>query len=93
MTQSELDAARKQIRNLLPDALRSLLLHYQDYLDSDYSHEPKEFTAYHNAGKNALTHIQLLLKVYHTLSDANDLDSDLRSELASVMAELEEEDV
>jgi hypothetical protein len=89
MSKTELESARAELRKLLPESLRNLLMHYNMYIAEELPHGTKEFNAFHAAGKNAIGHIQLLLRLYNMLGADRDLDEDLRAELAQVMSELE----
>lgn len=92
MSKEELENARAALRQLLPQALRDLMQQYQHYLATNKDYDPSEFGKFNTAGKNAIAHIQLLLKLYREMDDADAMNEDLRHELAEVMAELEDGD-
>lgn len=92
MPKEELENARAALRQLLPQALRDLMQQYQHYLTTHQDYDPAEFGRFNTAGKNAIAHIQLLLKLYREMDDVDAMNDDLRHELAEVMAELEDRD-
>ncbi|HRJ12149.1 MAG TPA: hypothetical protein PKW15_02775, partial [Alphaproteobacteria bacterium] len=72
--------------------LCDVMRHYRSHFTDDTPEAVKEFNAFHTAGKNALSHMQLLLKIYNMLGEAQQAEN-LQSEIADVIAELGSGDV
>lgn len=75
MSEAIEESAREQAKKYLPKLIQSVLKSYHDFLmteDAEHNEEPqnekekrtrdKKFTDYHNAGKVAVGHLDLLFK-------------------------------
>lgn len=56
-------ATRQQVADILPSILRKTLQDYEDFVKEQTSTETKLFSQKQSAGKSALAHIMLLLKL------------------------------
>lgn len=56
-------ATRAEVAQFLPSALKTALKSYRQFMAQDVAQTPKEFGAHHTAGKVALAHVDLLLKL------------------------------
>ena len=90
MSEDELNEARAELRREMPHALRNLLTHYNLYIATAAPETTKEFNAFHAAGKNALSHMQLLLKLYKILDGRRDEAQNFDAEIAAAEASLNE---
>ncbi len=54
---------RTRIAEFLPCALGEALASYQVFLEREHTEIPKDFKAYHDACKAAISHVELLLKL------------------------------
>ncbi len=68
------DDMREHIAQALPLALLAAMESYQFFLEQEVSNEAKEFKAHHDAGKAAIAHIELLIKLasWAGVEDAQD---------------------
>jgi hypothetical protein len=88
MSDDELEAARAELRREMPHALRNLLTHYNLYIASELPKDTKAFNAFHAAGKNALSHMQLLLRLYKILDGGKLDDAEIAEQIAAAEASL-----
>jgi hypothetical protein len=88
MSEDELEEARAELRREMPHALRNLLAHYNLYIAEQLPHDTKSFNAFHAAGKNALSHMQLLLRLYKILDGGKVDDADIEAQIAAAEASL-----
>lgn len=57
------EATRKQVAVFVPEAIRKAIDSYHGFMDSKIETEAKKFAEHHGAGKVALAHIELLIKL------------------------------
>jgi hypothetical protein len=57
------EATRKQVAVFVPQAIRKAIDSYYGFMDSKIETEAKKFAEHHSAGKVALAHIELLIKL------------------------------
>lgn len=57
------EATRKQVAVFVPVALQKAVESYNGFMDREIGEEPKQFSEHHSAGKVALAHIDLILKL------------------------------
>lgn len=57
------ETTRKQVAVFVPIALQKAVDSYHGFMDREIGEEPKKFAEYHAAGKVALAHIDLILKL------------------------------
>ena len=58
-----ISSVKEQIAGGLPEKILKALCAYDDFSNRPPSEEVKEFSAYHNACKNALAHVVALLRL------------------------------
>ena len=57
------EETKKNLSSFLPYAIDKVLKSYQDFLDTYDPKNSKDFSAHHSAGKAAINHLELLLKL------------------------------
>ncbi len=84
--------SRDQILEFFPSALKKALDSYEEFMDKDISSKtPKEFGEHHSAGKIAISHIELLLKLGKRVEIPDDKEGRaLAALLEQASAELEQ---
>jgi hypothetical protein len=92
MANENLSAARELLREAIPQMLCEVMRHYRHCFADGSPEAVKELNAYNQAGKNAIAHMQLLLRL-HDLLGASDADAAaLQDEIDAVTRDLENED-
>jgi hypothetical protein len=79
---ASLDVLKSEVRAHLPSALREALAAYRRFSEGTAPENAKAFTAYQQACRAALAHVQVLLNLAAlaapaTMADADDSDDDL----------------
>jgi hypothetical protein len=84
-------ATKKQVAEILPLILRKTLLDYEQFMQEKTSTETKVFSQKQAAGKVAVSHIMLLLKLAKWAGIDKDLqgDSDYSRAIAIALKEVE----
>lgn len=92
MTQTIEARSRAQIAAFLPDAIAKALTSYRRFIEAGQTEtEAKLFAAHHAAGKAAVAHIELLLKLARWADLPDGAQSNDAAILEAMMREAEEE--
>ncbi len=77
------EETKKNFSSFLPYAIDKVLKSYQYFLDSYDPKNAKDFSAHHSAGKAAINHLELLLKLSKQVGVSDDIS--LKSENSQLL--------
>jgi hypothetical protein len=82
---------KDKLSKFIPSAFNRALCSYRTFTQQNTDMETKEFSAYHSACKNALSHIDNLIKLSKIADNEETNESDRNEELQNLLIAAKEE--